>query len=73
VGNGFSFRRASGAPGRLVWFYRSYASNIVMNWCITIPTLVAVYAFPMELQMTVSGFVCAVWALMAIFIGRSIA
>jgi len=67
MGNGFSFRH----EGRLLpWFVRSYASNIVMNWAISIPTLIAVYSFPMELQMTVSGFVCAVWALLAIFLGR---
>jgi len=67
LGNGFSFRHEG---PRLAWFARSYASNILMNWAISIPTLVAVYSFPMELQMTVSGFVCAVWALLAIFLGR---
>jgi len=67
MGNGFSFRH-DGAL--LPWFARSYASNIVMNWCVTIPTQVAVYLFPMELQMTVSGLVCAVWTLLAIFLGR---
>jgi len=67
LGNGFSFRRGG---SRLAWFARSYSTNIVMNWAISIPTLVAVYSFPMELQMTVSGFVCAVWALLAIFLGR---
>ena len=68
VGNGFSFRRNGGGMTR-DWFVRSYVSNIVMNWAITVPTLVAIYLFPMELQITVSGFVCAIWALLAIFIG----
>ena len=69
VGNGFSFRREGGGSAR-EWFVRSYASNIVMNWAITIPTLVTVYLFPMALQMTVSGFIGAVQALLFIFIGR---
>ena len=69
VGNGFSFRREGGGMTR-EWFVRSYAGNIVMNWAITIPTLVAVYSFPMELQITVSGFVCAAQALLFIFLGR---
>ena len=49
---------------------RSYLGNIVMNWAITIPTLVAVYLFPMELQITVSGFIGATQALLFIFMGR---
>ena len=71
LGNGFSFRRDGGGMTR-DWFVRSYVGNIVMNWAITIPTLVCVYSFPMELQITVSGFVCAIWALLAIFIGRKV-
>ena len=34
------------------------------------PTLVCVYSFPMELQITVSGFIGATQALLFIFIGR---
>ena len=71
LGNGFSFRRDGGGMTR-GWFVRSYVGNIVMNWAITIPTLVCVYSFPMELQITMSGFVCAIWALLAIFIGRKV-
>ena len=71
VGNGLSFRREGGGMTR-DWFVRSYVGNIVMNWAVTIPTLVCVYSFPMELQITVSGFICAIWALLAIFIGRKV-
>lgn len=71
MGNSFSFRRDGGGMTR-DWFVRSYVGNIVMNWAITIPTLVCVYSFPMELQITVSGFFCAIWALLAIFIGRMV-
>jgi len=67
IGNGFSFRHEG---AHFAWFARSYVSNIVMSWALSIPALVAVYSFPMELQMTVSGFVCAVWVLLAIFLGR---
>ena len=69
LGNGFSFWREGGGLTR-DWFVRSYLGNIVMNWAITIPTLVAVYLFPMELQITVSGFIGATQALLFIFIGR---
>ena len=69
MGNGFSFRR-NGSGMTRDWFVRSYTANIVMNWVIAIPALVAVYSFPMELQITVSGFVGAVQALLFIFIGR---
>ena len=69
VGNGFSFRRDGGGMTR-DWFMRSYVGNIVMNWAITVPAMFAVYLFPMELQMTVSGFIGATQALLFIFIGR---
>ena len=71
MGNGFSLRR-NGSGMTWDWFVRSYVSNIVMNWCLVIPTLIAVYLFPMELQMTVSGFICACLALLAIFLGRKV-
>ena len=71
LGNGFSFRRDGGGMTR-DWFVRSYVGNIVMSWAITIPTLVCVYSFPMELQITVSGFIGATQALLFIFIGRKV-
>lgn len=71
IGNGFSFCR-DGHGMTWKWFVRSYVSNIVMNWAITIPALVAVYLFPMELQITVSGFIGATQALLFIFIGRKV-
>ena len=79
MGNGFSLTFLCDAgetpPPRETrpfrdWFVRSYLGNIVMNWAITIPTLVCVYYFPMELQITVSGFIGATQALLFIFIGR---
>lgn len=69
MGNGFSFRRDGGGMTR-DWFARSYLGNIVMNWVIAVPTLVAVYSFPMELQITVSGLIGAIQALLFISIGR---
>ena len=71
LGNGLAFRRAGAGLAR-GWFARSYAANIVVNWAITIPTMVAVYAFPMELQITVSGLVGAAQALLFIFMGRKV-
>lgn len=71
MGNGFTFRRQNGGM-TWDWFARSYSSNIVMNWAITVPMLVCVYSFPMELQITVSGFIGVVQALLFIFIGRKV-
>ena len=67
MGNGFSLCYDG---SWFAWFLRSYSSNLVMNWAITVPTLICVYLFPMELQITISGFIGAVQALLFIFLGR---
>lgn len=68
LGRDFSFRRA-----RVDWprtFYRDLvAPNLVSNWCVWIPVSLAVFAFPLPLQIQVSGFAAAFWTLMCLQIG----
>jgi len=68
-GSGATFR--SGA--RVEWprlFYRDLvAPNLVSNGCVWIPVSMAVFAFPLPLQIQVSGFAAAFWTLMCLQIG----
>lgn len=43
--------------------------NLVANWCVWIPVSFAIYAFPQPLQIQVSSFACAFWALTCLQIG----
>ena len=45
---------------------------MVILWGLAGAAVAAYYLFPMELQITVSGFICAIWALLAIFVGRKV-
>ena len=49
---------------------RALLPNLVTNWCVWIPVVLAIYAFPLALQVQVSGFACAFWALTCLQIGR---
>lgn len=69
MGSGFSFatladRLRSGFVGTVV------LPNLVSSWCVWIPIVAAVYAFPGELQVQVLGLVCSFWSLMCLEIGR---
>ncbi len=44
--------------------------NLVSSWCVWIPTVIAVYAFPPDLQVQVMGLVCSFWTLMCLELGR---
>lgn len=44
--------------------------NLVSSWCVWIPTVIAVYAFPPDLQVQVMGLVCSFWSLLCLEIGR---
>jgi len=48
---------------------RALMPNLVTNWCVWIPVVMAIYAFPPSLQIQVSGFACAFWALTCLQIG----
>lgn len=69
---GFSVRRL-----RLTWpekwIVRVILPNLVTNWCVWIPVVAAVYAFPVPLQIQVSGFASAFWTLVCLKIGSGCA
>lgn len=46
--------------------------NLVSGWCVWIPVIFIVYAFPRELQIQIHGFVCALWTLLCRQIGRQV-
>ena len=43
--------------------------NLISNWCVWIPVSLAIFAFPLPLQVQVSGFAAAFWTLMCLQIG----
>ena len=66
----FSFRRA-----RREWPKQGFVSelvlpNLIPNWFVGIPAIFATYAFPLDLQIHINGFVSAFWMLMCLQIGR---
>lgn len=69
MGSGFSFA-ALAARLRSGFVRTVVLPNLVSSWCVWIPTVAAVYAFPSELQVQVLGLVCAFWSLMCLEIGR---
>ena len=69
MGSGFSFETL--ADRLRSGFVRTVVlPNLVSSWCVWIPIVVAVYAFPVELQVQILGFVCSFWSLMCLEIGR---
>ncbi len=69
MGSGFSF--AALAERLRNGFVRTVLlPNLVSSWCVWMPTVAAVYAFPGELQVQVLGLVCSFWSLMCLEIGR---
>ncbi|MGN0833727.1 MAG: hypothetical protein ACI4RD_08800 [Kiritimatiellia bacterium] len=50
-------------------FRRFYLVNLAMNWAVWIPVVAVIYAFPLPLQMTVSGLIGAAWALLCLKTG----
>lgn len=43
--------------------------NLVANWCVWIPVVVAIYTFPRALQIVVLGIVSSIWVLLSLQIG----
>ncbi len=65
LANDFSFRRTRREwPSDFV--ARAYLPNLVSNWCVWIPVNMAVFAFPLPLQVQLSGVVGAFWTLMCL-------
>ena len=69
--NGFSVRTAAQKFRddfvRRVWF-----ANLLPNWCIWIPAVLAIYAFPTVLQVQILGFVGSFWALVSLRLAKEI-
>ena len=69
--NGFSLRRA-------VWRFRHdficrvWLANLLPNWCIWIPAVLAIYAFPTVLQVQILGLVGSFWALVSLRLAKEI-
>lgn len=64
----FSFERFRNEFPR-PFITRTLLPNLVSNWCVWIPVVLAIYAFPQPLQIQVSGFACAFWTLAMLQIG----
>lgn len=45
------------------------APNLISNWCVWVPAGFAIFAFPLPLQVQISGFLSSMWALMCLQIG----
>ena len=70
LGRGCSFVRTRREwPQRFLAEF--YLPNLVSNWCVWIPAIFMVYAFPVALQVHLNGLVCACWILMCNHLGRS--
>lgn len=68
-------RDLSFAACRRDWPGRRFLSalvlpNLLMNWCVAIPTSLAVYTFPAELRLVVCGFIGTVSTLLFVRIGE---
>lgn len=69
--NGFSLRRAA-AVFRTDFVRRVWLANLLPNWCIWIPAVLAIYAFPPMLQVPVLGLVGSFWALVSLRLAKEI-
>ncbi len=69
IGQGFSVRHAQEHwPHR---FYRGLVlPNLISNWLVWIPVAFGIYAFPTDLQIHINGFVCSIWILMCLQLGK---
>lgn len=71
LGSGFSWTETVAAcRGRFV--RKVVLPNLVSSWCVWIPVMFAIYAFPQDLQVQVLGLVGSFWTLLQLQIGRSI-
>lgn len=54
------------------WKDDIYMPNLVMNWCVWIPTVMAIYAFPFALQTHIAGIMGAIWTLLCLQFGSRV-
>ena len=69
VGRDFSFARAKAEWPR-DFIAKVYLPNLISNWCVWIPTIFLVFAFPVALQVHLCGIACSFWILMCVQLGR---
>ena len=69
MGCDFSFR-AMAAKCRAGFVRRVVLPNLFANWCVWIPVMFAIYAFPRDLQVQILGLVCSIWTLLQLQIGE---
>lgn len=68
VGRDFSIARAWRERPRQ-FFFGLVLPNLISNWCVWVPVSLAIFAFPLPLQVQISGFAAAFWTLMCLQIG----
>ena len=68
AGRDFSFARTWRERPRR-FFLDLVLPNLISNWCVWIPVSMAIFAFPLPLQVQLSGFAAAFWTLMCLQIG----
>ena len=71
MGNGFSLSETR-RKCRDGFLARIWLPNLVSSWCVWIPVVFAVYAFPGDLQVQVLGLVSSFWTLMCLQIGKRV-
>ena len=72
LGCDFSFQAEVGIC-REGFLQKVILPNLVSSWCVWIPAVIAVYAFPVSLQVQMLGFASSFWTLMCLQIGRRVA
>lgn len=70
LGRDFSFGRC-----RAEWPKAGFAAGVVLpnllsGWCVSIPTNLVVYMFPLDLRILVMGLIGSFWTLVCLQIGR---
>ena len=69
--NGFSVRTAA-RRFRDDFVRRVWLANLLPNWCIWIPAVLAIYAFTTALQVQILGLVGSFWALVSLRLAKEI-
>lgn len=69
VGRDFSFARVRREWPRQ-YLSRVYLPNLISNWCVWIPVIFVVFAFPLPLQIFVCGMACSCWSLICLQLGK---
>ena len=69
MGSGFSFAKTV-RTCREGYFRRVMLPTLFSNWTIWIPAVMAVYAFPLDLQIQMLGLVSCFWTLVCLQLGK---